>query len=204
MGGGAADRHRLARPDPPRGPVEARLLHRPRPVAELHQPLGAELRHAELCRAWRVLLGQHGRRRHLYHRRRVLGIRPAGLGAHQAIHALRRGGGSRQQPDQDGDRQSQGARRADDRGESDPHRLQRGGRRVGGNHAGHRRALHPGDGACAAEGRADRHRLPRAVHQRAGAGQWRSGQRRARPLPARRSGPRAGHRPPHRQARAFR
>ena len=45
---------------------KARLLHRPRPVAKLHRLLGAGVRHAELRRAWRLLLGQHGGRRHLH------------------------------------------------------------------------------------------------------------------------------------------
>ena len=42
---------------------ETRLLHRPRPVAVADRLLGATVRHAELCGAWRLLLGQHGGRR---------------------------------------------------------------------------------------------------------------------------------------------
>ncbi len=44
----------------------------------------------ELRRAWRLLLGQHGGRRHHDHRRRLLGVRRAGLGPHQALRPLRR------------------------------------------------------------------------------------------------------------------
>ncbi len=43
------------------GARKARLLHRPRPVAVLHRLLGAGLRHPQLRRARRFLLGQHGR-----------------------------------------------------------------------------------------------------------------------------------------------
>ena len=42
---------------------ETRLLHRPRPVAVADRLVGLEIRHAELRRAWRLLLGQHGGRR---------------------------------------------------------------------------------------------------------------------------------------------
>ena len=58
----------------------------------------------------RLLLGQHGGRRALHHRRLVLGVRRAGLGAHALLHAVRRGRGPRLQPDQDRARQAEGAR----------------------------------------------------------------------------------------------
>ena len=61
-------------------PKQARLLHRPRPVAGADRLVGAAVRHAELRRAWRLLLGQHGGGRHLHDRRLVLGIRRARLG----------------------------------------------------------------------------------------------------------------------------
>ncbi len=89
---GIADR--LARRRAPIRPEEARLLHRPRPVAIADRLLGAAVRHAQLCRAWRLLLGQHGGRRHHDDRRRVLGIRRAGLGPHQAVRDVRRRRGS--------------------------------------------------------------------------------------------------------------
>ena len=117
-------------PDPRDRAREARLLHRPRPVAELHRLVGAAIRHAELRRPWRLLLGQHGGGRHLHDGRRVLGIRRARLGAHQALHDLRRRRGPRQQPDQDRPRQAQGARRQDHRRQPGPHRLQRHRRRM--------------------------------------------------------------------------
>ena len=125
LGRGARPR-RLVAPSHPRDRArETRLLHRPRPVAELHRLVGAAIRHAELRRAWRLLLGQHGGGRHLHDGRRVLGIRLARLGAHQALHDLRRGRGPRQQPDQDGSRPAQGARGQDHRRQPGPHRLQR-------------------------------------------------------------------------------
>ena len=73
---------------------EARLLHRARPVAVADRLLGAAVRHAELCRAWRLLLGQHGGGRHHDDRRRLLGVRRAGLGAHEAVRHVRRCRGS--------------------------------------------------------------------------------------------------------------
>ena len=125
LGRGAGPRRLLAPPHPRDRARETRLLHRPRPVAELHRLVGAAIRHAELRRPWRLLLGQHGGGRHLHDGRRVLGIRLARLGAHQALHDLRRGRGPRQQPDQDGPRPAQGARGQDHRREPGPHRLQR-------------------------------------------------------------------------------
>ena len=66
-------------------PKQARLLHRPRPEPVADRLVGGAVRHAELRRAWRLLLGQHGGGRALHHRRLVLGVRRAGLGAHAAI-----------------------------------------------------------------------------------------------------------------------
>ncbi len=95
LGGGAADRRRLAGAGAREGPGEARLLHRARPVAVADLVVGAAVRHAELCRPWRVLLGQHGGRRHLHDRRRLLGVRIARLGPDEALHDLRRRRGPR-------------------------------------------------------------------------------------------------------------
>ena len=41
------------------------------------------LRHTQLCRPRRLLLGQHGGGWHLHHGRCLLGVRPARLGSHQ-------------------------------------------------------------------------------------------------------------------------
>ena len=76
-------------------PRQARLLHRPRPVAVADRLVGEPVRHAELRRAWRLLLGQHGGGGPLHHWRLVLGIRRARLGPHALFHAVRRRRGSR-------------------------------------------------------------------------------------------------------------
>ena len=81
-------------------PEKARLLHRPRPEPVADRLLGDAVRHAELRRAWRLLLGQHGGRRHVHDRRQLLGIRRARLGAHPAVPDVRRRRGPRFQPDQ--------------------------------------------------------------------------------------------------------
>ncbi len=100
MGRGAAHRHAVARRDPRHRSPEARLLHRARPEPGVDRLVGGAVRHAELCGAWRLLLGQHGGGRALHDRRLVLGVRRAGLGAHALLHDVRRRRGSRQQPDQ--------------------------------------------------------------------------------------------------------
>jgi anaerobic selenocysteine-containing dehydrogenase len=94
-------RHRLAETDP-RDRPEKLAFFTGRDQSPASPASGRSLRHAELRRPWRVLLGQHGGGRHLHDGRRVLGVRPARLGPHQAVHDLRRGRGPRQQPDQDG------------------------------------------------------------------------------------------------------
>ena len=93
VGRGAGDRRRVARRHPPDRPAEARLLHRPRPVPGADRLVGQPVRHPELRRPWRLLLGQHGGRRALHHRRLVLGVRRAGLGAHALFHDVRHGRG---------------------------------------------------------------------------------------------------------------
>ena len=72
-------------------PGKAGIFHRARSVAKLYRLVGASLWHAQLGRAWRVLQREHGGGGHLHHGRRVLGIRPARLGPHQAVHPVRRG-----------------------------------------------------------------------------------------------------------------
>jgi hypothetical protein len=75
-------------------------------------------------------------RRHLHHRRLVLGVRRAGLGAYPLFPHVRRGGGPRQQPDQDRARPHQVARREVRVGQSGADRLFGHRRRMGR----HRRA----------------------------------------------------------------
>ena len=82
-------------------PQEARLLHRPRPEPVADRLVGHAVRHAQLCRARRLLLGQHGGGRHVHLRRLVLGVRRHRLGPHPLFHAVRRRRGPRLQPDQD-------------------------------------------------------------------------------------------------------
>jgi anaerobic selenocysteine-containing dehydrogenase len=56
------------------------LFHGARPEPVNDRLVGAGVWHAELCRPWRLLLGQHGSCRHLHDGRRLLGVRRAGLG----------------------------------------------------------------------------------------------------------------------------
>ena len=93
--GGAGDRRRtgLAR-CAGRTPKKSCLLHRTRPVAVANGGSGpAAIRHAQLFRAWRLLFGEHGGRRYHDHRRRVLGVRLAGLGPHQSCFVIVRSRG---------------------------------------------------------------------------------------------------------------
>ena len=110
LGRGARNRDRLAQGRARPRPGQARVLHRPRPEPGADRLVRPAVRHAELRRAWRLLLGQHGGGRALHLRRLVLGVRRAGLGAHPLFHAVRRGRGSRLQSAQDRARQAQGAR----------------------------------------------------------------------------------------------
>ncbi len=71
----------VARRHPRTRPGRARVLHRPRPVAGADRLVGAAVRHDQLRRARRLLLGQHGRGRHVHARRQLLGIRRTRLGA---------------------------------------------------------------------------------------------------------------------------
>ena len=58
-----------------------------------HQLLGAEFRNAELCRPWRLLFGEHGRRRHLHDRWELSGNSVSRTGTSTKLfHALRRRG----------------------------------------------------------------------------------------------------------------
>ena len=125
VGRGDADRDRLAAADPRTQSGRTRLLHRPRPVAGADRLVGAAVRHDQLRRPRRLLLGQHGRRRPLHARRQLLGIRRAGLGADEVPHALGRRRGPRLEPDQDRPRQAEGARGEDRHDQSGAQRLRR-------------------------------------------------------------------------------
>ena len=114
LGGGAGARHAMAlgavRASDPRTP---RLLHRPRPEPVPDRLVGQAVRHAQLRRPWRLLLGQHGGGRAVHDRRQLLGVRRARLGPCPLLADVRRRRGPRQQPDQDRAGQAEGARRQD-------------------------------------------------------------------------------------------
>ena len=63
VGRGARDGHRVARPHPLYRSAKARVLHRARPEPGADRLVGEPVRHPELRRARRLLLGQHGRGR---------------------------------------------------------------------------------------------------------------------------------------------
>ena len=110
VGRGAGSRDRVAAAHPRERPEKARVLHRARSEPGADRLVGEPVRHAQLRRARRLLLGQHGRGRVLYHRRLVLGVRRARLGAHPLLHAVRLRRGPRQQSAQDRAGQAEDAR----------------------------------------------------------------------------------------------
>ena len=67
----------------------------------LDRLVGVAIRHPQLCRPWRLLLGQHGGGRSLHLRRLVLGIRRARLALRQIFPAVRRRRGPCLQSDQE-------------------------------------------------------------------------------------------------------
>ncbi len=77
VGRGDRDRGRVAVGDPRQRPEKARLLYRARPEPGADRLLGGAIRHAQFRGAWRVLLGQHGRGRHVHLGRQLLGVRRA-------------------------------------------------------------------------------------------------------------------------------
>ena len=123
LGRGAGAGDRLARLGAQEGSPQAGVLHGPRSKPKPDGVLGDAIWHAEFCRPRRVLFGQYGRRGALYLWRGLLGVWRPGLGFDQVFHALRRGRGSCQQPDQNRHRQAEGARRQDRVGQSGAHRL---------------------------------------------------------------------------------
>jgi hypothetical protein len=153
-----------------RGPEEVRAVHRPRPDAGPDRHVRQAVRHAELCRPRRLLLGEHGRRHDLHHRRLVLGVRRAGPGARQAVRDDRHRRGPPLQPAQDRDLQVQAPRRALHLHQPGAHRLLRHRRRVGADQARHRRRAVPGADPRDPQARPVRPRVPDPVHQRRRAG----------------------------------
>ncbi len=123
VGRGTAHRDPVALRNPQHRSQEARLLHRPRPEPGPHRLVGGAIWNAKLCRPWRLLFGQHGRRRALHLRRLLLGVRRARLEIHQILFALRRGRRPCLQSDQGGPRQAEGQGRQVRLGQSHPHRL---------------------------------------------------------------------------------
>jgi hypothetical protein len=77
-------------------------LHRARPDAGADRPVRAPVRHAQLRGARRLLLGEHGRRHDLHHRRQLLGIRRPRPGPRQAVRDDRHRRRPPQQPDEGG------------------------------------------------------------------------------------------------------
>ena len=200
LGGGAEHGRGVARGGARDGPQAPGLLHRARPVAVLHLVVGAGLRHAQLRGPWRVLLGQHGGGGDLHAGRRLLGVRPARLGAHAAVPAVRLRRGPRLQPHQDGARAAEGARRAGGGDQPDPHRLQRRGRRVDRHHAGDRRPPRAGAGPLPAGLGAGGPRRAVAVDRRARAARRGPGLGRPSDAADRRGRRAARHGPPHGRA----
>ena len=185
---------RAACKDPLHRPQEIRPFHRTRPDAGPDRPVRQELRNAQLRGPRRLLLGQHGRGHDLHHRRQFLGVRRPGPGSGKALRDDRHRRGPSQQSDEDGDQQVQAPGRPLHLHQSDPHRLFGGGRRVDPDPSGHRRRPLHGAAARADPQRADRPRLPQALHQRAAAGG--AGRRRAgRPVRLRSGGRPARRRP---------
>ena len=180
LGAGARAPDRAPPEDPRDRPEEARLLHRARPDAGADGVLGDAVRHDQLGRPRRLLLGQHGRGRALHDRAVVLGVRRPGLGPGEVLHALGRGRGPRLEPDQDRAREAQASRREVRRDQPRPHRLPGDRRRVDRRAPRHRRAARAVVRARAPEERAVRRRLPRPLHELDAARH-----RRARDIPSR-------------------
>ena len=168
------------REDPRDRPEAVRAVHRPRPDAGADRPLRPAVRHAQLRRARRVLLGEHGRRHDLHHRRLVLGVRRPGPRAGQAVRDDRHRRGPPLQPAEDRDLEVQARRRALHLDQPDPHRLLGDRRRMAADQAGHRRRA-----AARADPRADRARplrprVPGPLHERRPAREHGRGERRVR------------------------
>ena len=125
----------------------------------------AAVRNSQFRGARRLLLRQHGGGRPLHLRRLVLGVRRARLGSHPLLHAVRGRRGPCLEPDQEGARPPQGARRQDRQHQSRAHRLQRHRRRVDRHQARYRRHARRGTDPRVAAHPERRSRIPRALHQ---------------------------------------
>ena len=185
---------RASREDPRDRSEAIRDVHRPRPDAGAHRSFRAPVRHAELCGARRLLLGQHGRRDDLHDRRLVLGIRRPRSRAREALRDDRHRRGPSLESAEDRDLEVQARRRALRLDQSGPHRLLRDRRRMDCDPAGHRRRPVPGAHTRADRAGTLRPRIPRALHERRAARQPRSRCGRFRPARARRA-PAARSRP---------
>ncbi len=187
LGAGLRDPDGAAGEDPRDRPEEVRALHRPRPDAGADGAVRAAVRHAELRRARRLLLGQHGRRDDLHDRRVVLGVRRARPRPREALLHDRHRRGSSLQSAEDRDFQVQAARRPLRVDQSGAHRLFGDRRRMGADQAGHRRRAAAGADPRDHRKRTVRPRLPGALHERRPARERRRRQRRIRHVRAHRS-----------------
>jgi len=152
-------------------PEAVRALHRARPDAGAHRPLRAPVRHAELRRARRLLLGEHGRGDDLHDRRLVLGVRRTRSRAREALRDDRHRRGPSFQPAQDRHFQIQAPRgplRFDQPG---AHGVLGDRRRMGADPPGHRRRAAARDPPRGHRARPVRPGVPRALHQRRTAGE---------------------------------
>ncbi len=130
VGARVRDPRDAAGEDPRQRSEAVRALHRARPDAGADRPVRAPVRHAELRRARRLLLGQHGRRDDLHDRRQLLGIRRPRPRPRQAVRDDRHRRGPSLEPAQDRDRQVQARRRPLHLDQSGAHRLFGDRRRV--------------------------------------------------------------------------
>ena len=67
-------------------PKEIRAVYWPRPNAGINRLVLQTIRHAQLCRAWRFMFGEHGCGYDLYHWWLFLGVWRARFRAFQAVH----------------------------------------------------------------------------------------------------------------------
>ena len=189
LGRGVPDPRGASRAHPLDRSEEVRALHRPRPDAGADRPLRAPVRHAELRRARRVLLGEHGRRDDLHDRRLVLGVRRPRPRAREALRDDRHRRGPSLEPAQDRDLEVQARRRTLRLDQPGAHRLLGDRRRMGADPARHRRRAAPRDRPRDHRARAVRPRVPGALHQRRPAGEPGRRERALRPVRPRREPP---------------
>ena len=168
------------REDPRHRPEAVRAVHRPRPDAGADRPLRAPVRHAQLCGARRLLLGQHGRRHDLHDRRLVLGVRRPRPRAGEALRDDRHRRGPSFEPAEDRDLEVQARRRTLHLDQPDPHRLLGDRRRLAADQARHRRRAAAGADPRAHRPRPLRPRVPGPLHECRPAREHERGERRVR------------------------